>query len=77
MTLFANDIGLPFLSWKTLVVLANISLASFLTVELIFSVVCVQQTRTAFVAIYRFALELSLLFVITAFSFDLDELIPL
>ena len=70
MTLFANDIGLSFLAWKTLVLLAIVSLAAFLTIELCFLLCEYNKLELAFVAVARFSLELVLSFLINPFSFD-------
>ena len=70
MTLFANKIGLSFLAWTTLVLLAIVSLAVFLTIALCFRLCAYNKLELAVVAITRFSLALELSFLINHFSFD-------
>ena len=69
ITVFANDIGLFFLEWMTLVLLVIVSLAAFLTIELCFLLCEYNKIELAFVLIATFLLKFSLSFLINPFLF--------
>ena len=70
-TLFANDTGLLLFAWKPEVLLFMVSLATFLTDELVFLLYQYSKLKISLLRVAIFSLETSLLFIFNPLSFDI------